>query len=139
MNFRRTSSDVAPLLFNVVSLIDVLLVLVCFLLLSIQPAAPDELSLDIDLPSARSGQKSSAESSPVILNVHQDGSVSMNGRKLGDDRLDAAIRALATVSANQTIVVRGDKAVSYERILAVLDLCRQSGIGSVGFSSLPRK
>lgn len=140
MNFRARLRTQPPLIFNVVSLIDILLVLVAFLLLTWNPLGRAENTLDVQLPSARSVIEPPGNAQRlVVINVTADGGASVNGRRLDDQALESLLASMMDLTPDQTVLVRGDRRAAYERILTILDTCQSAGISSVGFSAAPAK
>ena len=136
MNFRRKITNESPLIFNVTSMVDVLLVLVIFLLLS-WSTSRIESELAIQLPASSTAPQASAAHSPVIVNIRPDGHITVNHRELDDAATRQMLAEVVKLDPGETVILRADKAVSYERILQVLDLCNGAGVSSVGFGALP--
>ncbi len=136
MNFRRKAQSDDRLFFNVTSLVDVMMVLVVFLLLT-WSTSRIESELNIQLPSSTTVPKESAVKSPVIVNIREDGKITVNRRELEDEEVRNMLATVVKLDEQQTVVLRADKHVSYERILQVLDLCNEAGVSSVGFGALP--
>ena len=61
----------------------------------------------------------------------------MNQRPIKDAGLRDMLSSLVKLDAGQSVVLRSDKSVPYERILQVLDLCNESGVTALGFGALP--
>lgn len=136
MNFRRKSQPDDRLIFNVTSLVDVMMVLVVFLLLT-WSTSRIESELKIDLPASSTAPQQSAIRSPVIVNIRPDGKITVNRREMSDAETQSMLAGVVKLDPQQTVILRADKQVSYERILQVLDVCNQAGVVSVGFGALP--
>ena len=77
-----------------------------------------------------------AEASEIILNVHEDGSVTINGERFKDkDRLYAYLRERAIQDQDQTIRIRGEAKTEYQKMVDVLDACTKAGFWNVSFST----
>lgn len=77
-----------------------------------------------------------AEASEIILNVHEDGSVTINGERFKDkDRLYAYLRERAMQDQDQTIRIRGEAKTEYQKMVDVLDACTKAGFWNVSFST----
>jgi biopolymer transport protein ExbD len=124
-----------PLTFNVTSFVDILMVLVIFMLVA-WSTAKVESDVGINLPTSSSSAPRNPAPAPVIINVRSDGLMSVNQREIADADLIQMLEKLVQLQPAQVAVVRADKTVPYERVLKVLDYCREAGITQVGFSAL---
>lgn len=136
MNFRKSLVRQDPLLFNVTSLVDILMVLVVFLLMT-WATTQVESDIGIQLPSTKSGEARNISPTQITVNIRADSTITVNQQEVTDAELTEKLARLAKLNANQLVIVRADKSVSYERMLHVLDLCRESGISNIGFGSVP--
>jgi len=135
MKFRSDRAASAPLNFNVTSFVDILMVLVVFMLVS-WSAARIESDVGINLPTSSSSVPRNPAPAPVIINVRADGTMAVNRKEIGDDDLVGMLGRLVKLEPAQVAVVRADRTVAYERVLKILDYCREAGITQVGFSAL---
>ncbi len=135
MKFQSRQVGASPLTFNVTSFVDILMVLVIFMLVA-WSTAKVESDVGINLPSSSSSAPRNPAPAPVIINVRSDGLMSVNQREITDDDLIQMLDKLVKLQPAQVAVVRADKSVPYERVLKVLDYCREAGITQVGFSAL---
>lgn len=136
MNFHKSLTRQDPLLFNVTSLVDILMVLIVFLLMT-WATTQVESDLGIQLPSTKSGEPRNVSPTQITVNIRPDHSITVNQKELGDAELVEMLERLAELNENQLVIVRADKTVAYERVLNVLDLSRQAGISNIGFGSFP--
>lgn len=135
MKFQTGQVPAAPLYFNVTSFVDILMVLVIFMLVA-WSTARIESDVGIQLPTSSSSAPRNPAPSPVIVNVRADGAMSVNQREISDSELVQMLGKLVSLQPGQVAVVRADRQVPYERVLKVLDYCREAGISQVGFSAL---
>jgi len=135
MKFQSRQVGASPLTFNVTSFVDILMVLVIFMLVA-WSTAKVESDVGINLPTSSSSAPRNPAPVPVIINVRSDGLMSVNQREITDDDLIQMLDKLVKLQPAQVAVVRADKTVPYERVLKVLDYCREAGITQVGFSAL---
>ena len=139
MKFQSRQPGVSPLLFNVTSFVDILMVLVIFMLVA-WSTARIETDVGISLPTSSSSAPRNPAPAPVIINVRVDGTMAVNQKDITDAELVEMLGRLAKLQPQQVAVVRADRSVPYERVLKVLDYCREAGITQVGFSALmPKK
>jgi len=123
------------LYFNVTSFVDILMVLVIFMLVS-WTTARIESDVGIRLPTSSSSAPRNPAPAPVIINVRVDGTMAVNQKEISDGDLIQMLGRLVKLQPAQVAVVRADRSVAYERVLKVLDYCREAGITQVGFSAL---
>ncbi|MEI6071367.1 MAG: biopolymer transporter ExbD [Verrucomicrobiae bacterium] len=135
MKFRSEQAGAAPLYFNVTSFVDILMVLVIFMLVS-WTTARIESDVGIRLPTSSSSAPRNPAPAPVIINVRVDGTMAVNQKEISDGDLIQMLGRLVKLQPAQVAVVRADRSVAYERVLKVLDYCREAGITQVGFSAL---
>ncbi len=135
MKFQSSPIGASPLTFNVTSFVDILMVLVIFMLVAWSTARV-ESDVGINLPTSSSSAPRNPSPAPVIINVSAAGLMTINQREIPDDELIAMLDKLVKLQPAQIAVVRADKTVPYERVLKVLDYCREAGITQVGFSAL---
>ena len=133
MNFRSRTTPQHPGI-QLAPLVDVLLLLLIFFLLTWN-AARNENELDIKIPKASAATEKTAPIGDVIVNVKADGSVVVNRRVLSGPDLQALLKNLVQLNADQAVVIRGDEAGEYKNIVNVLDLCSQAGVTNVAFAT----
>jgi len=122
---------------NLMPLVDVVFLLLIFFLAA-TTFATDEVELDLRLPEARSGQSSSADRQ-LIINVAQDGTLTMGGRLVTLEALRQKLVAAVRRNKEQSVLVRGDKEAQFGVGLQVLDTCRLAKIKRVDFAALPAR
>lgn len=71
------------------------------------------------------------------MNIGPDGAIAVNRREMSDDAARDMLAGVVKLDPQQTVILRADKHVPYERIMRVLDLCNRAGVVSVGFGALP--
>lgn len=120
---------------NVTPLIDIVMVLIIFFLLVGQLAL--ERQGDIDLPEAASGEPATPESAPISVAVEPDGRLVIDGRSTQPDKLLPVLRVLAKQRPGTPVQIRADRVAAYGSVRAVLDTCREAGIGSVELAATP--
>lgn len=136
MHFRRApfANDHA-LVFNIISLIDILLVLLAYLILTMNHAPAGERTTEIELPTTSTESKKPARPPLLIVNVSRSGELTVNGKTLTEEALIGKLQQLEQLTGEQAVVIRGDKGASYDHILSVLEACNSAGVATVGFTS----
>jgi len=108
---------------NVTPFIDVMLVLLIIFMVAAPLATVD---VAVDLPSSTAAPQQRPPK-PVYLTVKADGSLAV-----GDDPVPRAVLASALAAATggdkeQRIFLRGDRAVAYGDVMAVMNVLRDAG------------
>ena len=122
--------------FQIAPMVDVLLVLLCFFILTWNFAL-SENELDVKIPSAEHAKESKAYVGQVVVNVKADGSIVFNRKVISPADLLAKLKDLARLYPDQAVILRGDQNANYKYIVDVLDLCRQANIWNVAFATGP--
>jgi biopolymer transport protein TolR len=121
---------------NVVPYIDVMLVLLVIFMVTAPLVPPGE----IQLPTA--GASTAADNKYIEVQVLADGTMRLRTGNTGDSsersivqaELESGVRALQAEfgEAPLPVVISGDRAVRYERIIEILDKLKQMNVGRVG-------
>ncbi len=90
--------------------------------------------IEAALPTASSAQSLSQPKTKVI-SVQNDGSVSLDAVPVSMDELQSQLQAVVAADPQTPVILRGDRAVQYDRIMQVLDLCSKVGVASLGMAS----
>ena len=118
---------------NVTSLIDVVLLLVVFFMLSSNFTA--EGRLRIRLPQASSVPTGQRGSEPLVVTVAASGTYLVNGRELinsSADTLRAAVVKLAGATARTVpVTIRADGRASHQAVVTAMDV-----LGRLGFTQM---
>lgn len=133
MNF-RTRIQPEPRGFLIAPMVDILLVLLGFFMLT-WSFARQERELDVQMPSAGEAKEQRRSVGEVIINVKADGSLVMNRRAMTPAELLAALSRVAELYPDQAVVLRGDQRVDYGHIVQALDVCRKANIWNVAFAT----
>lgn len=135
MRLETEDEDVGGI--NLMPLVDVVFLLLIFFLAA-TTFATEEVALDLRLPEAKSGESGKADKQ-LIINVSQDGTLTMSGRTVTMEALRQKLLAAVARDKEQAVLVRGDKAAQFGVGLQVLDTCRLAKIKKVDFAALPAK
>ena len=113
---------------NVISLVDVLLVLVLFFMVSTSFLRETEISLK--LPEATiEGQASTSDETLEIM-ITQSGAYLVNGRELVNSErrtLRAAIERLVGDKRDQPVFIRADAGATHQAVVTAMDVAGQLG------------
>jgi len=126
MQTRRPKEDPE---INLISLIDVALLLVIFFMLS--STFMQEGRLKIELPQASLAPTGKQKTDPIMVSVTQAGTYRVNDRELinsSTDTLRAAILEVAGADRNKPVTVRADGRATHQSVVSALDV-----LGKLGF------
>jgi biopolymer transport protein ExbD len=130
----RTRATPAVLGFQIAPMVDVLLVLLCFFVVT-WSFARKEMELDVKVPTAENANESIPVVNQTVLNVKVDGTIVLNRKTLTPDELRTRLKELSGLFPDYAIILRGDRNVKYERIVDVMDICRDANIWNVAFAT----
>jgi biopolymer transport protein ExbD len=122
---------------NVISLVDVLLVLVLFLMVSTTFMRETEISLN--LPEAVVETRASAPSDTLEIMITQAGSYLVNGRELVNTErrtLRAAIERLAGDKRDLPVFIRADAAATHQSVVTAMDVAGQLGFVKLNIATV---
>ena len=114
---------------NLISLIDIALLLVIFFMLS--SSFIQEGRLKIELPQASLTPTGKQKTDPIVVSVTQSGSYRVNDRELinsSTDTLRAAILEVAGADRNKPVTVRADGRATHQSVISAMDV-----LGKLGF------
>lgn len=135
MNFRRGIRRDEPEI-NFVPLIDVLLVVLIFLMVTTTYSKFTELQ--VDLPSA-TGEAATERPSEIDIGVSTDGQYRLlgeNGAQLiGREGLAVELRRVAAERKDPVLVVHADAGAKHQDVISVLAAAREAGVAKVTFAA----
>jgi len=113
---------------NVTPMLDLAYVLlVIFIIMT--TASVQGLSINLPKPS----NKPSTEKHEIkIIQVTAEGSLRLNGAAVTVGELEMQLKAALARDPKTSVVLKGDPAANYARVIEVLDLTGAMGIGAVG-------
>ena len=88
----------------------------------------------VDLPKA-SATQSLAQPKTAVIAVSSDGLISLDAIPVSLSELDRKLRDRKAIQPDLPIIIKGDQATQYQKIMTVLDLCGHVGITSVGLAA----
>ena len=112
---------------NVTPMVDVMLVLLVIFMV----AAPlMTVGVPVQLPKTAAA-KVSQPKQPVVLSIDKDGHVFLKDEALGTEALLPRLQALAAEDPDQVVLVRGDRAIDYGRVMQVMGTVSAAGFAKV--------
>ena len=133
MNLRRRINQ-EPIQLQLAPMIDVILFLLCFFLLTWNLARYEQ-DLQVKVPEARNGAPPKGLPGEVIINVKSDGSVELQRRILTVPELKDKLSAIREVYPDQPVVVRAAEDVEYKYVVKVLDACAGAKLININFAT----
>lgn len=122
---------------NVISLVDVLLVLVLFFMVSTSFLRETEISLQ--LPEATVETEQTASSQMLEIMITQKGSYLVNGRELVNSErrtLRAAIERVMGDKRDVPVFIRADAAASHQSVITAMDVAGQLGYVKINIATV---
>ena len=120
--------------FQMTSMLDVIFLLLCFFIAS-SIYSQWELQVDIQLPTAQTGKQPNRLPGQIIINLDREGVVTVNERTLSSEELLDRMRLLAANFPGHPVVLRSAAQTPYEKVVHVIDLCRQADIDNISFAT----
>jgi len=117
---------------NLISLIDVLLVMVIFFMLS--STFIDEGRVHVQLPQADSQSHDNRSAEPIVVTVTQQGGYRVNERELVNssrETLRAAVARVAGDARTAKVVLRADGRATHQSVVTAMDV-----LGKMGFARM---
>lgn len=134
MNFQRRRSRDEPEI-NLIPMIDVLLVILIFLMVTTSYAKYAELQ--INLPQA-SGEAVKTLVKPINVAVDSSEHYAINNSGVtytGTGSLVASLKDAAGDQADPTIVINADAKATHQSVINVMEAARQAGYGRITFTT----
>ena len=116
-----------PATLALTSMLDVIFLLLCFFVTS-SVFSQWETEVAIALPTAKSATVPGRMPGEIILNLNESGDVSVNGNRLSLEDVTARLTRIAKLYPGQPVVIRADKAVSYDKLMGLIDACRAADV-----------
>ncbi len=136
MNLRPSRRHEEPEI-NVVSLIDVVLLLVVFFILSSK--FTDEGRLRVHLPQASAVPTERTNSEPLVVSVTQSGSYLVNQHELinaSPETLRAAILKEAGSNRSLRVTLRADARATHQSVITAMDVLGRLGFAEVNIATV---
>jgi biopolymer transport protein ExbD len=133
MNLRRRINQ-EPIQLQLAPMIDVILFLLCFFLLTWNLARYEQ-DLQVKVPEARNGAPPKGLPGEVIINLKSDGTVELERRDISVKELQDKLSAIAQVYPDQAVVLRGAENVEYKYVVGVLDACAKAKLININFAT----
>tara|TARA_B100001059_G_C17776119_1_gene551359 strand:- start:186 stop:608 length:423 start_codon:yes stop_codon:yes gene_type:complete len=120
--------DIAVDSINITPLVDVLMVVLVMFILT---ATAQVAGIQVDLPKA-STSVSLSQPKTKAISINDSGQVFLDAYPVTITELEDRLRTEKALNPDFPLIVRGDAAVQYQKVVEVLDLLRQLELSKVG-------
>lgn len=134
MAFDGNGNDGPLTAINVTPLVDVVLVLLVVLMVAASGAISEALPLE--LPNAQSGQE---QATVLRVAIAADGRLSVDGEPADLEGLRRASESALKQNPEARAAVAADGSARHERVIAVLDVLRSTGLTRLAFLVTPER
>ena len=118
---------------NITPLLDLCFVLLVIFILTTAPPVSD---LDMALPSASHSNQKEAARKVNYVEINSQGALRLNGVPMrSEDQLLNTLVELRKADPELNVVLRGDSAIDYQRVVNVLDVLIAANITKVGLAT----
>ncbi len=134
MNFQRGQTRDEPEI-NLIALIDVLLVILIFLMVTTSYAKFSELK--INLPEA-GGEQTAEQVDPIQISVDASEHYAINNQGVtytGIETMAAEIKSAAGSQTDPNIIISADAKAPHQSVINVMEAARQAGFGRITFTT----
>jgi biopolymer transport protein ExbD len=135
MNFRRGRDREIPEI-NLIPMIDVLLVILIFLMVTTSYGKFSELQ--INLPQANGNDSTVPLSKPITVAVDASEHYAINGARSNfkdPHEFAQALRKAAGKQDDPVIVINADAKAAHQSVIAIMEAAREAGYGRITFTT----
>ena len=113
---------------NVTPMVDVILVLLIIFMV----AAPLlTVGVPLELPKTNATAVPTQQEEPLTISIQLDGRISIQNAETPEDELIARLRGIATERASDTLFLRADGQIPYERVVQVMGALNAGGFNNI--------
>jgi len=112
---------------NVTPFVDVMLVLLIVFMVT---APLLTVGVPVDLPKTQAGQIN-ADQAPLVVSLQKQGAIFLQDTEIDAENLVPRLKAISQANNQVRIFVRGDKAVAYGEVLALMGRIQSAGFERV--------
>lgn len=134
------SSERQDIEINMTSLIDVVLLLLIFFMIS--TSFVQESKVGIRLPEASAETDAAAIKDPLVIGVTAQGSYLVNDRAVLDDRPETLIDAITEIAGNNPgtrITISADAEASHQSVITAMDVAGRLGYIEINIATVKPK
>ena len=123
----RTGIQLAPM-------IDVVFLLLIFFIV-LWNYARFETEIDISVPAASAGENPERTIGEIVVNVKKEGQIIIEGVEKTEEETLEMFNNIVAAYPDQALILRGDKEVSFDHIVKILNLCKKANIWNISFAT----
>jgi len=127
---RRHRSDEEGFEINLVPMIDCMLILLIFFMVA-TTIKHTEKELPIELPSASASVDAAPADNLITLAVDRKGQKYLKSEPISTELLHRELARMAAANPMQPVRIDGDRAVYYEQVVELVELCQFYGLRNV--------
>ena len=132
MNFSNNGNGVLPEI-NIVSLIDVVLLMLIFFMLTTSFVATP--GLQVKLPKAASEVIQSHDR--LEVHITKEGRFYLNNTQMRLPELKSALESKAKESKDQVLIINADELARHGMVVKVMDMAKRAGIENMAIATRP--
>jgi biopolymer transport protein ExbD len=129
-----TQQPLGPAPLQLASMIDIMLVLLMFFILSYK-FAEEERDMKISIPTVQDGAQHNQQRGEILINVRADATVVIEGKEVTREQLSERLSAISKVYKNQPVRLRGDAACTFQTTVEIIDICQKADIYNISFAT----
>jgi biopolymer transport protein ExbD len=127
-----------PLVINVVSLIDVLVLLLIFFIVSTK-FKKIEPHVQINLPKSSTAESKDQKEEPIVIYATKTQQIFVEDKQIPVDRLSDLLKSKRDARPEASFVLKADKDVPLGFFVKVLDISKQAGLENLSLLTEPGK
>ena len=133
MNLRRRINQ-EPIQFQLAPMIDVILFLLCFFLLTWNLARYEQ-DIEVKVPVAKNGIPPKQLPGEIIINLRRDGTIELERSALSLAQLQEKLTAISQVYPEQVVIIRGDMHAQFDDLVKIMDACKGAKLTNIAFAT----
>lgn len=132
MNFKPSSSTPEPEI-NLIPLIDVLLVVLIFLMLTTTWSRLTEMELNLPVADATPSNQRPRQ---IVLTITSQGQYAINKSPVGSSSVGGLVAVLTPLAKPDTLlVISADASASHQSVINAMEAARRSGLSKISFAA----
>jgi len=130
MGFASESRERSRPILPLAGMVDILFLLLIFFM-STYSMRDQELAVDVGLPTSETAETGESQALKIIISFDENGKIFVGEREVKREELLGRLQALAEVSADQPVIIRGDAEGRYGLLLEIMDTAELAGLSDV--------
>jgi biopolymer transport protein ExbD len=132
VNFKPSSSPPEPEI-NLIPLIDVLLVVLIFLMLTTTWSRLTEIQLNLPVADATPSNQRPRQ---IVLTITSQGQYAINKSPVGSSSVGGLVAVLTPLAKPDTLlVISADASASHQSVINAMEAARRSGLSKISFAA----